>query len=61
MHGTVTIVIDREGRRRANFHGLGFDPTNLVVYVNALVNDVHKPNGEPAPAPSLWQRILSWF
>jgi protein SCO1/2 len=61
MHGTVTIVIDRTGRRRANFHGLGFDPTNLVVYVNALVNDVHKPHSEAAPAPSLWQRILSWF
>jgi protein SCO1/2 len=61
MHGTVTMVIDREGRWRANFHGLTFDPTNLVLYINALVNDVHKPAGADSPAPTLWQRILSWF
>jgi protein SCO1/2 len=61
MHGTVTMVIDREGRRRANFHGLEFNPTNLVLYVNALVNDVHTPSNAAASAPSLWQRILSWF
>ena len=38
MHGVVTHVIDQEGRWRANFHGLKFEPTSLVVYVNALVN-----------------------
>jgi protein SCO1/2 len=62
MHGTVTMVIDREGRWRASFHGLEFNPTNLVVYVNALVNDVHEMQHEEAlPQLSLWQRILSWF
>ena len=61
MHGTVTMVIDREGRWRANFHGLAFDPTNLVVYINALVNDVHATHRKAPPPPSLWQRILSWF
>jgi protein SCO1/2 len=61
MHGTVTIVIDREGRWRASFHGLAFNPTNLVLYINALVNDVHTPGDGTASAPSLWQRILSWF
>jgi protein SCO1/2 len=60
MHGTVTIVIDREGRWRASFHGLEFNPTNLVLYVNALVNDVHTPDGDTS-AETFWQRILSWF
>lgn len=35
MHGVVTHVIDRNGRWRANFHGLRFEPTNLVLYINA--------------------------
>jgi protein SCO1/2 len=38
MHGIVTHVIDRDGRWRGNFHGLEFDPVNMVVFVNALVN-----------------------
>lgn len=59
MHGIVTHVIDREGRLRANFHGLKFEPTNLVVFVNALVNDVHKPAA--ARNPSLWERMRSRF
>ena len=46
-HGIVTHVIDRDGVLRANFHVLKFDPTNFVIFVNALVNDVHKP-GEAA-------------
>jgi protein SCO1 len=38
MHGIVTHVIDRDGRWRGNFHGLEFDPVNMVIFVNALVN-----------------------
>ena len=38
MHGVVTHVIDQDGRLRARFFGLQFDPVNLVVFVNALVN-----------------------
>lgn len=60
MHGTVTIVIDRDGQWRASFHGLQFDPTNLVLYVNALVNDVHGPSGHNEPA-TLWERLRLWF
>lgn len=56
IHGVVTHVIDREGNLRANFHGLAFDPVNLVVYVNALVNDLH-----PEPEPSFWDRLGNWF
>jgi protein SCO1 len=51
-HGIVTHVIDREGRLRGNFHGLDFDPTNLVTFVNALVNDVHKP-GQAEDQPGM--------
>ena len=39
VHSVVTHVIDREGRWRANFHGLDFEPINLVSYLNALTND----------------------
>jgi len=59
VHGVVTHVIDREGRWRANFHGLRFGPTNLVLFVNALVNDVHAPQEQPAT--SWWDKIKSLF
>jgi len=41
VHSVVTHIIDREGNWRANFFGLKFQSTSLVMYVNALVNDVH--------------------
>lgn len=44
MHGVVTHVIDQTGQLRARFHGLRFEPVNLVSYVNALVNDDHSRN-----------------
>ena len=59
IHGVVTHVIDREGLWQANFHGLKFEPTNLVVYVNALVNDVHSPNAQQER--SFWDKIRSLF
>lgn len=43
MHGVVTHVIDRDGRFAAKFHGLRFDPLNLVMYVNGLTNSVKRP------------------
>jgi protein SCO1/2 len=58
MHGVVTHVIDKEGRWRANFHGLKFEASNLVIFVNALVNDFDK---HPQAKPSLWDRLKSWF
>ena len=61
MHGTVTHIIDRDGRWRGNFHGLNFNPANLVLYVNALMNDVHRPGHGEHPQLSIFQRILSWF
>ena len=41
VHSLVTHVIDREGRWRANFHGLKFQSINLVLFINALTNDIH--------------------
>ena len=59
MHGIVTHVIDRYGRWSANFHGLKFEPVNLVLFVNALVNDAHpeKDHGEE----SFWDRLWNMF
>jgi protein SCO1/2 len=59
IHGVVTHVIDKNGQWRANFHGLKFEPTNLVVFINALVNDVAKPHGHPEP--SLWEKFRRLF
>ena len=59
VHGIVTHVIDREGRWRANFHGLKFEPVNLVLFVNALVNDVHHPNEHGQK--SWWDRMRDLF
>lgn len=36
IHGVVTHVIDQDGILRARFHGLKFDPENLVAYVRGL-------------------------
>jgi protein SCO1/2 len=55
VHGIVTHVIDKEGHWRANFHGLRFEPTNLVVFINALVNDVQTAHGHEQQ--NTWDRI----
>jgi protein SCO1/2 len=59
VHGVVTHVIDREGQWQANFHGLEFEPTNLVVYVNALVNHAGTPHGDEPQ--SFWEALRGWF
>lgn len=41
MHGVVTHLIDKGGYLRVRYHGLKFNPANLVVHVNALLNDIH--------------------
>ncbi|RVH24237.1 SCO family protein [Sinorhizobium meliloti] len=38
MHGIVTHVIDRGERFAAKFHGLRFDPQNMVLYINGLAD-----------------------
>lgn len=61
MHGVVTHVIDQDGRLRARFHGLKFEPVNLVVFVNALTNRTQKPHSHPEPR--FWDKLkgsLPW-
>ena len=41
MHGVVTHLIDKSGHLRARYHSLKFNPTNLVIHINALTNDYH--------------------
>ena len=47
VHGVVTHVIELEGRWRANFYGLKFQPVNLVLFINALTNDIQGGNAMP--------------
>ena len=44
MHGVVTHVIDHDGRFAAKFHGLRFEPLNLVLYINGLTNALSGPS-----------------
>jgi len=59
VHGVVTHMIDKSGRRRANFYGLRFDPTNMVLFINALTNDSAKPHGRSDP--TMWERVKGLF
>ena len=59
IHGIVTHVIDKDGRWRADFRGLKFESTNLIVFVNALINDIAKPHEEPNS--TIWQKLKRWF
>lgn len=59
VHSVVTHVIDQNGVLTANFHGLGFEPTNLVLYINGLLN-ANVPHQEPEP-PSVWERMRSFL
>ena len=46
MDGIVAHVIDRNGRWHGNFHGLKFDPMNLMIFAGLLINDHgHAPEG----------------
>jgi len=58
LHGIVTHVVDRDGRWRGNFHGLRFNKTNFVVFLNALTN-AQVPHSHHEPG--LWSRISAWF
>jgi protein SCO1/2 len=59
MHGIVTHVIDQDGQLRARFHGLKFEPVNLVTFVNALTNRSQKPHMHSEP--SFWDKVKRWF
>lgn len=59
IHGVVTHVIDREGRWRANFHGLKFQPTNLVLFLNALVNEKNPSHAHGEAG--FWDKVRVFF
>ena len=59
MHGVLTIVIDQDGQTRGRFHGLEFQPVNLVMFVNALVNKIQ--NAHDREEPGLWARLKELF
>lgn len=59
MHGTVTHVIGPDGRWAANFHGLRFDPANLVLFINGLLHDSDGAHAQETR--SWWQRLRAWF
>jgi protein SCO1 len=59
MHGIVTHVIDQDGQLRARFHGLQFEPVNLVIFVNALTNRTQKPHAHPEPG--FWDKLKGLF
>lgn len=53
LHAAVVHIIDR-GRLAAKLHGMKFQNTNAVLYINGLVyNELHPPMPE-----SWWQRLF---
>ncbi|SFP84249.1 SCO family protein [Tranquillimonas alkanivorans] len=49
-------LLDRDGRQVGIFHGSGFQPMNLLLYINGLTN--RHPTPEPA---GLLERMLGWL
>lgn len=41
VHGVVTHLIDQKGILRARYHGLKFNPVNMVLHINALIDEFH--------------------
>lgn len=58
-HSVVTHIIDMPGRLRANFYGLRFDSTNMVLFINALTNDSSEPHKRSDPG--LWEWMKGLF
>lgn len=61
VHSVVTHVFDRQGRWRANFHGLNFGPVNLVMFINALVNESTSGPDRGHTDRSVWGKMRDLF
>lgn len=59
VHGIVTHVIDQSGRMLARFHGLEFDSTSLILFVNALTNHLQDHHHEVEQG--LWAKLKGFF
>ena len=59
VHSVVTHIIDRKDRWAANFHGLRFEPVNMVLYINGLINNADAPKSRKPPGP--WDRFKKLF
>ncbi len=59
VHGVVTHIIARQSRWAANFHGLRFEPLNLVLYINGLTNSAPAPTDRSKS--SWWDRLKGLF
>jgi protein SCO1/2 len=59
MHGAVFHVIDQGGRLAAKFHGLQFEPVNMVLYINGLTDNAAHA-GEHSEA-GWWERLTDGF
>lgn len=55
IHGLVTHILDQEGRMKARFHGLEFQPEHLVSYVEVLVKGPSVLNN------GTWDEIHAYF
>ena len=60
VHNVVTHVIDKNGRWAANFHGLKFEPLNLVLYINGLINNGHSSDHLHKKI-SWWEKLKNMF
>ena len=58
MHGVLTSVIDQEGHLRGRFHSLEFQPLNLVIFVNALINKIQYEHHHEEPGFWAWLKEM---
>ncbi|MFQ5757856.1 MAG: SCO family protein [Acidiferrobacterales bacterium] len=70
IHAVVTHVIDQNGMLRARYHGLKFNPTNLIVHLAALLQGDHEHSAKSGASARVgraesfgWSMFggLSWF
>lgn len=53
--GPMLHLLNRKNQQVGIFHGVEFDPMNLLLYINGLTN------AHPHAEPGIWQRLIDWF
>lgn len=59
MHGAVFHVIDQGGRLAGKFHGLQFEPVNMVLYINGLTDTANHEEGHAKAG--WWESVMRHF